>query len=532
MELQYSASDPNPGSPSEPRVKSCLRKGLSVEDFGRCSDVALLQQHVQSLKAQLSKSDKIIHNLQCRVRSISTTSDYASSVERPHGEHPHFAATQPNDEDLWQTDSAEHFQVTAQPSTEIKQLIQRVTSLEAQLKSAKLMGPSAKNTTWPGKYDSLIQAQARELSHLRQKMREGKSIGQILKQHLSDTTKSFEELLRANDIDYYMGQSFRDQLSQGCQMAEKVVHKLTGRDISNLSNKGDQEVLVVRLSKELQHKNKTIESLHAKLQTRSETPCSSRTLSESEPSDRASFVSDDQVSTNDELDAYREELESASDYSQDDQRSAEHEAKVMTGVGLSEHSVKAVPTDLSFSGASTSSSLQLDAAGYVSQCHSAPRQELAGSGELKDILRAANSYLDSSAMWETARRPTMLGDISSGSSGYQSGSNLTGTDLLEEHLREIRSLRQRLEESICTNDRLRQQLEVRLAAAAKESAGAPTSIYIQGLETMTQLTEENRKLRDENLTIEARLALIPRGTTRHNCSSSLCHAQQKWDTQK
>eukprot|EP00062_Callorhinchus_milii_P010751 gi/632955994/ref/XP_007893740.1/ PREDICTED: myomegalin-like isoform X8 [Callorhinchus milii] len=624
MELQYSASDPNPGSPSEPRVKSCLRKGLSVEDFGRCSDVALLQQHVQSLKAQLSKSDKIIHNLQCRVRSISTTSDYASSVERPHGEHPHFAATQPNDEDLWQTDSAEHFQVTAQPSTEIKQLIQRVTSLEAQLKSAKLMGPSAKNTTWPGKYDSLIQAQARELSHLRQKMREGKSIGQILKQHLSDTTKSFEELLRANDIDYYMGQSFRDQLSQGCQMAEKVVHKLTGRDISNLSNKGDQEVLVVRLSKELQHKNKTIESLHAKLQTRSETPCSSRTLSESEPSDRASFVSDDQVSTNDELDAYREELESASDYSQDDQRSAEHEAKVMTDnqshsenpsqhspfpsvntspcgahpnskpsmpssqqpatdtapaqkglfsssalpgldafqasycanwygqvrglpidsqpplfdpayagaprfslaevqqelhmlqrqlgtrVGLSEHSVKAVPTDLSFSGASTSSSLQLDAAGYVSQCHSAPRQELAGSGELKDILRAANSYLDSSAMWETARRPTMLGDISSGSSGYQSGSNLTGTDLLEEHLREIRSLRQRLEESICTNDRLRQQLEVRLAAAAKESAGAPTSIYIQGLETMTQLTEENRKLRDENLTIEARLALIPR----------------------
>lgn len=34
---------------------------------------------------------------------------------------------------------------------------------------------------------------------------------------------------------------------------------------------------------------------------------------------------------------------------------------------------------------------------------------------------------------------------------------------------EIRSLRQRLEESICTNDRLREQLERRLASTSKAS---------------------------------------------------------------
>lgn len=53
-----------------------------------------------------------------------------------------------------------------------------------------------------------------------------------------------------------------------------------------------------------------------------------------------------------------------------------------------------------------------------------------------------------------------------------------GADLLEEHLGEIRNLRQRLEESICINDRLREQLEHRLSSTARGSgrtAGLPVS---------------------------------------------------------
>lgn len=42
------------------------------------------------------------------------------------------------------------------------------------------------------------------------------------------------------------------------------------------------------------------------------------------------------------------------------------------------------------------------------------------------------------------------------------------SDLLAEHLLEIRALRQRLEESIRTNDRLREQLERRLAEVEKD----------------------------------------------------------------
>lgn len=73
----------------------------------------------------------------------------------------------------------------------------------------------------------MIQDQARELSYLRQKIREGRGICYLLTQHAKDTVKSFEELLRSNDIDYYLGQSFREQLAQGGQLTERLTSKLS-----------------------------------------------------------------------------------------------------------------------------------------------------------------------------------------------------------------------------------------------------------------------------------------------------------------
>ena len=78
----------------------------------------------------------------------------------------------------------------------------------------------------PRKYDSLIQAQARELSHLRQVLREGRGVSRSLAQHLRDALRSFEDILRGTDIDYYLGQGFREQLAQGRQLAERLSNKL------------------------------------------------------------------------------------------------------------------------------------------------------------------------------------------------------------------------------------------------------------------------------------------------------------------
>uniref|UniRef100_A0A674MQ37 Si:ch211-242b18.1 n=1 Tax=Takifugu rubripes TaxID=31033 RepID=A0A674MQ37_TAKRU len=232
--------------------------------------------------------------------------------------------------------------------------MERVASLEVQLKQIS-------SSSGHRKYNSLIQTQARELSHLRQRMREGQRVCHILTQNMGDTTKAFEELLRANDIDYYMGQSFREQLAQNIALAQRVVTKISGRK--------DQQ-----LSKELQHKDKIIESLHTKLNLRPETPSSCQALSETtDPSDRTSPVSDE-CRTN-------EDLELCSDL---DSREYQQEHRLQQPEG---------------------------------------------------------------------------------------GSELDGVNLIEEHLREVRCLRQRLEESIRTNERLRQQLEDRLATTGQMSGG-------------------------------------------------------------
>jgi regulator of replication initiation timing len=86
-------------------------------------------------------------------------------------------------------------------------------------------------------------------------------------------------------------------------------------------------------------------------------------------------------------------------------------------------------------------------------------------------------------------------------------------DLIEEHLREVRCLRQRLEETIRTNEKLRQQLEERLATTGRDG-GAPTNIYIQGVDSVSQLSNEIRVLKEENLALQAHLQASS-GTASH-----------------
>ncbi|XP_040421898.1 myomegalin-like isoform X2 [Cygnus olor] len=524
------------GSPCRlgvPRAGKAAPKATSPPDVGA------LCQHIKDLKAQLLNANKVIQSLQRRARSVSITSGYTSGTERPPPGPAALASPSHSltDEDEgWQSDGrgtlcppgpwAHH---------DLEQLVHRVALLEAQLPATKPQGVFPKelqSATWPGKYNSLIQAQARELSHLRQTLREGRGVSRSLAQHLRDALRSFEELLRGTDIDYYLGQGFREQLTQGRQLAERLSDKLGTRDRQDGEDKTSHELLALRLSRELQEKEKMIESLEAKLQERCESPGSSRPPSESSRSaTSASFVSD--------------ALEPCSDGDAASECSQCHEEPArLTGLrfdSLSKPVSAPLPALTPGLSPFLPTGLPTPAAPVLLGCCGTPACSLAEAQQELQVLRRqlgesvtlpvatakptaslgpfgeggkpAASLCQHGALQSLAKAPgasetRVLWDVPAPGrplngalpSGYPSSQKLTGADLLEEHLVEIRSLRQRLEESICTNDRLREQLERRLASTGKAS-GLPGDAYTQGPEPGLQLSGENRALREDNQTL-------------------------------
>ncbi|XP_068197034.1 myomegalin-like isoform X3 [Antennarius striatus] len=567
----------------------CSADGRSYEAGG---ESAPLQHLVEDLRSQLSRCHKVIRGLQLRVRSLSNTSDYASSLERtPRKVNWAFGATLTpsgvEEDEGWMSDT-QGVHSGSKPSRELQELVARVASLETQLKSSTLEGKGqeeeGKCATWPGKYSSLIQTQARELSHLRQRMKEGQGVGHILTQHLCDTTKAFEELLRANDIDYYMGQSFREQLEQNTALAQRVVAKISGRDhAESHDDKTGHELLALRLSKELQQKDKIIESLHTKLQQPPESPSSCQALSETtDHSDRTSLVSDEYRSN--------EDLELCSDL---DAREYEEERQMRRpgpgsrrDVCLSVHPTPPPPHGFLKSSNSCPNMLCSAPVGLTYQPSRAPFSEpvtptlsgpdvwgmevnsdprpralsviavrpeldtlykkmneqirgfvvtqdkallplspgahsqhnLSSFGQLSHhafqqyqlggvhegpLLNSDSGLVAGGSLWDMENMAQPIGSFSA-SPAHQQGGNRAGVNLIEEHLQEVRCLRQRLEESIRTNERLRQQLEEKLATT-RHDGGAPTNIYIQGLDTVTQLSNEIRVLKEVNVGLQSRL---------------------------
>ncbi|XP_042184938.1 myomegalin isoform X4 [Oncorhynchus tshawytscha] len=559
-------------------------------DEGEEPGAGSLQQLVLDLRSQLTRCHKVIRGLQLRVRSLSTTSDYASSLERtPRKVNWAFEASPAlsgvEDDEGWMSDSLGP-RMEPKPSRELRELVSRVASLEAQLKSSRLEGKGGvveegKCATWPGKYNTLIQAQARELSHLRQRMREGRGVCHILTQHLGDTTKGFEELLRANDIDYYMGQSFREQLAQSTSLVQRMGTKISGRDRAELhDDKMGHELLALRLSKELQQKDKIIESLHTKLQQRPDTPSSSHALSETtDQSDRTSFVSDE-CRTNEDLELCSD-VDAGSEYAQEVKgqgaghgpgstdvhpslppsslksssscpnmlystpvESASQTGPVSCSLPTSQSLPRLYPSHdlwgqhMTFDPANRTFPMeavqqqldtlhrqmtmnksfvvphakarttapptahhQPDPSTYRQITHHAFYPHQIGGRPAGPALKADVDLVDSGALWDMEN---MVQPIRVGSSGYYSGNSFTGVDVIKEHLREVQCLRQHLEESIRTNERLRQQLEERLSTTGRDGA-APTNIYIQSLDSVCQLSNEIRVLKEENLALQARL---------------------------
>lgn len=156
-----------------------------------------VQHLVQDLRSQLTRCHKVIRGLQLRVRSLSATSDYASSLERTPRKvtitscsilligllccwfiilvHKIIYNASPivsvvvskvnwafeaspapsgaEEDEGWMSDTL-GTRSEPKPSRELQELVSRVASLEAQLKSSRLegkgLGEEGKCATWPG----------------------------------------------------------------------------------------------------------------------------------------------------------------------------------------------------------------------------------------------------------------------------------------------------------------------------------------------------------------------------------------------
>uniref|UniRef100_A0A8C4UWZ7 Phosphodiesterase 4D interacting protein n=1 Tax=Falco tinnunculus TaxID=100819 RepID=A0A8C4UWZ7_FALTI len=446
------------------------RAGKAAQKTMAPADVVALHQHIQDRKAQLPNANKVTQSLQRRTRSVSVTSGYTSGAEQPPLGPTALAspAHSLTDEDEgWQSDSHS----TLCPSDlrahhSWQQLEHRVFPLKAQLSATKPEQLQSATQSW--NYHRLIQAQARDLCHLRQTLREGHRMSHSLAQHLHHALLSFEDLLHGTDIDYYLGQGFREQLDQGRQLSERLSKKLGTRDRAYGKDKTSHELLTLRLSQELQEK--VTENPEVKLREHCESPGSNRPPSELSCSvTSSSFISEG-------LEA-RSDGDEASECSQCSQCPEEPVRLADLTLPVAPAKPTAPPGSL---GEGSKAPALLNRHGALQS--------------LAEIPRAT----DTRARWGVpAPGQPLCGALPS---GYPASQKLTGADLLEEHLVEIRSLRQRLEESICTHDRLQEQLERRLASTSK-ATGLPSDLHAQTRELRLQLSRENQALSEDNRTL-------------------------------
>jgi myomegalin len=148
---------------SPPAKKPLENKPGKQEEFrahGTPDDSSLLRKDIRDLKAQLQNANKVIQNLRSRVRSLSATSDYSSSLERPRklravatleGASPHSVT---DEDEGWLSDGTGAFYPPGlQAKKDLESLIQRVSQLEAQLPKTGLEGKLAEElrcASWPG----------------------------------------------------------------------------------------------------------------------------------------------------------------------------------------------------------------------------------------------------------------------------------------------------------------------------------------------------------------------------------------------
>ncbi|XP_073926506.1 uncharacterized protein isoform X6 [Castor canadensis] len=106
--------------------------------------------------------------------------------------------------------------------------------------------PLSKMNDTDRELNSLIQVQARDLTQLRQKLQEGREAASFLSQHVN-------ELFTQDDFDSQEGQNPREQLAEGCRLAQCLARRLCPENLEDEDDDDEEQV-----PSELDSRNKDV----------------------------------------------------------------------------------------------------------------------------------------------------------------------------------------------------------------------------------------------------------------------------------
>ncbi|XP_036711688.1 CDK5 regulatory subunit-associated protein 2 isoform X3 [Balaenoptera musculus] len=132
----------------------------------------------------------------------------------------------------------------------------------------------------PSRYDSLVQAQARELSLQRQQIKDSHGICVVYRRHMNAMIKAFEELLQASDVDCRVAEGFQEQLNQCAELLKQL---------EKLFLKGNSVEVAMNTQEELRDRIEEDNLSYQHILPESPAPSASRALSDCEMSEKSSF---------------------------------------------------------------------------------------------------------------------------------------------------------------------------------------------------------------------------------------------------
>ncbi|XP_047200543.1 CDK5 regulatory subunit-associated protein 2 isoform X6 [Hippoglossus stenolepis] len=564
--LDSTSSTPYPSSPALSSAKVSLKSLQVYDEYGVSENPLQLQGQVRELKVQLENQTKLILQMQNLLRRNSLSSDLIANASDHSAVIMDQEGTQKRER--CQDSSYRLVQQREKKEGENQAMKDKTSCLNVDQERERTLNKSIteqlpqtrSRSASPARLDSLVQSQARELSQLRQQIKESRGLGALQRRQLEELSNAFKELLQASKVDFYMGEVVKEQLDKSLNLLDR----LEGRLDKGESHLDNEDVAALELSRSLEELQQGSHSLLSYEDMREPPDSPARIQLELDhlrlelEGDRELLQQSISVlvqqnlslaeSTREQLDLLAKELQEKNRLIQALQSQFRSQTPSSHHSSHSDlyHSDRTSSSCHSTQGGSRSPSQRhssdwMGAAvppvggaqveglsshrGAASRLQGLQREngrlqeQLRGKEELNATLRTEldlhRSIISQNSPYHQKRDQ---GQDKQGSgpqteahkvdkdtapkTSHEQHSTMN-SDLLAEHLQEIRALRQRLEESIRTNDRLREQLERRLAEVEKDPAA--TNIFIHGNEEQGHLANEVRFLRGQNQALKEEL---------------------------